>query len=41
MPCDSASAPGKQPVKQVLYVLTSLSVNALNIIIIIIIVVPK
>lgn len=39
MPCDSASAPGKQPVKQVLYVLTLLCVKALNIIIII--VVPK
>lgn len=40
MPCDSASAPGKQPVKQVLYVLlTLLRVKALNIIIII--VVPK
>lgn len=39
MPCDSASAPGKQPVKQVLYVLTLLRVKAINIIIII--VVPK
>lgn len=37
MPCDSASAPGKQPVKQVLYVLTLLRVKALNIIIIIVV----
>lgn len=37
MPCDSTSAPGKQPVKQVLYVLTLLRVKALNIIIIIVV----